>query len=213
MPKARVLPEPVGARPQMSRPSSASVMVAAWMAKGSMMPRASSARVMESGTPSWAKVVDIGSPVPLGGGWIRVRVASTNERRSGFGLEWFTLTGRTSARLRTHRRGTSPEQSQCYRWMPVVLHNVTVGTLPGCQPGRGPPRPVGCWIVSGVGNRTENAEEPAPRGGFFAWAGLGVSVLPRPDRPIQTLRTPRASGPFRPGPTSNSTFWPSSRLR
>ncbi len=40
----------------------------------------------------------------------------------------------------------------------------------------GPPRPVGCWIVSGAGNRTENAEEPAPEGGFFAWAGLGVSV-------------------------------------
>ena len=68
MPKARVLPEPVGARPQMSRPSSASVMVAAWMAKGSVMPQADSARVMDSGTPSWAKVVDIGSPVPRIGG-------------------------------------------------------------------------------------------------------------------------------------------------
>ena len=43
-------------------------MVAAWMAKGSVMPQADSARVMDSGTPSWAKVVDIGSPVPLIGG-------------------------------------------------------------------------------------------------------------------------------------------------
>ena len=39
MPKASVLPEPVGARPQMSRPARASGMVAAWMGKGSVMPR------------------------------------------------------------------------------------------------------------------------------------------------------------------------------
>ena len=37
-PKAMVLPEPVGARPHTSRPSSASGMVAAWMSKGCVIP-------------------------------------------------------------------------------------------------------------------------------------------------------------------------------
>ena len=58
IPKASVLPEPVGARPQTSRPARASVMVAAWMAKGWVMPRASRARQIRSGTPSRAKVLE-----------------------------------------------------------------------------------------------------------------------------------------------------------
>ena len=39
MPKARVLPEPVGARPQTSRPARRSGMVAAWTSNGAVMPR------------------------------------------------------------------------------------------------------------------------------------------------------------------------------
>ncbi len=38
-PKARVLPEPVGARPQTSRPARASGSAAAWMGNGASMPR------------------------------------------------------------------------------------------------------------------------------------------------------------------------------
>ncbi len=36
--KARVLPEPVGARPETSRPASASGSVAAWIGNGVVMP-------------------------------------------------------------------------------------------------------------------------------------------------------------------------------
>ena len=64
MPKARVLPEPVGARPQTSRPARASAMVAAWIANGSVIPWAARERLIGSGTPNWAKVGGIGSPGP-----------------------------------------------------------------------------------------------------------------------------------------------------
>ena len=51
MPKARVLPEPVGARPDTSRPSRTSGRVRAWMGKGSLMPRAAREAAMDAGTP------------------------------------------------------------------------------------------------------------------------------------------------------------------
>ena len=44
MPKASVLPEPVLALPQMSRPARASRMVRAWIANGSTMPAARQGR-------------------------------------------------------------------------------------------------------------------------------------------------------------------------
>ena len=55
MPKARVLPEPVGARPQTSRPARASGSVAAWMGKGSVMPRPARRSTSSAGTPRSAK--------------------------------------------------------------------------------------------------------------------------------------------------------------
>src|SRR5689334_17743950 len=57
-PKAMVLPDPVGARPQMSRPARASGMVAAWIGKGASMPRAARLDAMEVGTPRSANVED-----------------------------------------------------------------------------------------------------------------------------------------------------------
>ena len=44
MPKARVLPEPVGARPQTSRPARPSAMVSSWIGKGASMPRLEGSR-------------------------------------------------------------------------------------------------------------------------------------------------------------------------
>src|SRR5262245_41914252 len=50
-PKAMVLPEPVGARPQRSRPGRASGMVAAWIGKAWSIPRAPRLRTIQGGTP------------------------------------------------------------------------------------------------------------------------------------------------------------------
>ena len=66
MPKARVLPEPVGARPQTSRPARRSGSVAAWMGKGSVAPRRVRTSTTSSGTPSSANEGDMGTP-----GWNR----------------------------------------------------------------------------------------------------------------------------------------------
>src|SRR3954454_23743370 len=66
MPKASVFPEPVGARPQTSRPASASGMVAAWIGNGSTMPSAASAATRSSGTPSEANGTGTGDIDLLG---------------------------------------------------------------------------------------------------------------------------------------------------
>ena len=55
MPKARVLPDPVGAFPHTSRPARASGSVMVWIGNGDVMPLASSADTMSDGTPSTAK--------------------------------------------------------------------------------------------------------------------------------------------------------------
>ena len=52
IPNANVFPDPVGARPQISFPASASVNVAAWISNGSVMPDLARARQINSGTPS-----------------------------------------------------------------------------------------------------------------------------------------------------------------
>src|SRR5436853_5634013 len=56
MPKAIVLPDPVGARPETSRPARASRSVAAWMGKASTIPRDASRLTMSGGAPRDAKV-------------------------------------------------------------------------------------------------------------------------------------------------------------
>ena len=57
MPNAMVLPEPVGARPQRSRPARPSGTVMAWMSNASVRPRAWRVSTSSAGTPSSAKVV------------------------------------------------------------------------------------------------------------------------------------------------------------
>src|SRR5689334_21427561 len=54
--KAMVLPEPVGARPQTSRPASASAIVAAWIGNGSRMPRSVSRVTTSLRTPRSVKL-------------------------------------------------------------------------------------------------------------------------------------------------------------
>src|SRR4051812_50149643 len=56
MPNASVLPDPVGARPDTSRPASAAGIVPDWTGNASVMPRAASEAVIWSGTPSSANV-------------------------------------------------------------------------------------------------------------------------------------------------------------
>ena len=59
-PKARVLPEPVGARPDTSRPVSMSGITAAWMGVGSRIPARRRRATKSSGTPSaWNPETDI----------------------------------------------------------------------------------------------------------------------------------------------------------
>src|ERR1019366_10016651 len=55
MPKASVLPEPVGALPQMSRPASAAGMVAVWIGSGLVMPNFCSRALMSAETPRSVK--------------------------------------------------------------------------------------------------------------------------------------------------------------
>src|SRR5579862_6636642 len=50
-PNASVLPAPVGALPQTSRPASASGNVAAWIGNGEWIPRCASADASAGGTP------------------------------------------------------------------------------------------------------------------------------------------------------------------
>src|SRR5690606_10068172 len=98
-PKARVLPEPVGARPSTSRPASPSAIVAAWMANGVVIPRAASASQMKAGTPSCANeravVEDMCGLFPA-----RVR---RGQHQGVRGSGRFTVTRGTNARLRTQR--------------------------------------------------------------------------------------------------------------
>ena len=81
----------------------ASAMVAAWISKGSVMPWRASALQMRSGTPRWAKVVDMDllARAPASGSVGSRRLGAFDE--VGILWGWFTLTGRTNARLRTHR--------------------------------------------------------------------------------------------------------------
>jgi hypothetical protein len=62
-PKARVLPEPVWALPQTSRPARASGMVRVWIGNGDVMPDAARASARSGATPSAPKdfVVMMGS--------------------------------------------------------------------------------------------------------------------------------------------------------
>ena len=56
MPKARVLPDPVLALPQTSRPARASATVMAWMEKAVVMPWEASALTRAGSTPRESKV-------------------------------------------------------------------------------------------------------------------------------------------------------------
>ena len=67
-PKARVLPDPVLALPQTSRPAMPSGMVRAWTGKGAVMPWEGRTATSSGATPSSSKVVArIGSGVSSSG--------------------------------------------------------------------------------------------------------------------------------------------------
>src|SRR5581483_10313928 len=63
IPKARVLPEPVGARPQMSRPARAAGIVAAWIGNGSVTPWSARREEMSAETPRSVNVAGKKTPV------------------------------------------------------------------------------------------------------------------------------------------------------
>ncbi len=58
-PKASVLPEPVWALPQTSRPARASGMVMVWIGNGDVMPLAARASARSGATPSAAKDLEV----------------------------------------------------------------------------------------------------------------------------------------------------------
>ena len=73
-PNASVLPEPVLALPQMSRPARASAMVIAWMGKGVWMPSSSSVSTISGTRPSsWNEGVSVASATVVStatGAWL-----------------------------------------------------------------------------------------------------------------------------------------------
>ena len=104
IPKASVFPDPVGARPQMSCPAKASARTAAWISKGSVMPPRREGAVYGF----W------NAQLGEGGGTLvllarvmqannRVRLRLRNQEAWRMSRVWFTMTGRTSARLRTRQ--------------------------------------------------------------------------------------------------------------
>src|SRR4030095_926555 len=143
-PKARVLPEPVSARPRPSRPARASGRVRAWMGRGVVMSRAASAATRVGGTPSSAKELPgvVGGGGGGGGGageWDRhsvqggsgapgARQRSDDQRRqTGVGYEqstWLVTTARTDRprsirsgrRKQTSRRARRSLRPGCPRW-------------------------------------------------------------------------------------------------
>ena len=80
IPKAMVLPEPVGARPQRSRPAQPSATVRVWMAKGARIPRAFSVETSSAGTPRSAKVVVMEMQTPVFKGSDRSHEGCTKTR-------------------------------------------------------------------------------------------------------------------------------------
>ncbi len=96
MPKAMVLPDPVGALPHRSLPARASGMVATWMGNGSSIPRSARVRAIASGTPREAKVVDMVAEL-LRATTARISVAGAGPRR------WSRSTA-ISRSCRPHRR-------------------------------------------------------------------------------------------------------------
>src|SRR5579884_3890237 len=82
MPKASVLPEPVGERAITSRPAMASPMTARWIAKGSVIPARTSVPVTARDTPSSANDSED----------MHNSLAAQGPRR--FGRRWLTRTAR-----------------------------------------------------------------------------------------------------------------------
>src|ERR1700733_4839034 len=81
--KPRVLPEPVCARPRMSRPARPSGSVAAWTGNGVAIPWPSRTLTSGAGTPSASKLV--GSVTP-GSGAVELSAGTAVNERSSPGL-------------------------------------------------------------------------------------------------------------------------------
>ena len=111
-PNASVLPEPVGARPQTSRPARTSGMTAAWIGNGSVIPAAAIALQMVGGRPRSANVSSRGRPVGA---------------RAGQGIEdvhggiAFTSYFVFNSAI---RQSTKPESARRTRDRPATLHAI-----------------------------------------------------------------------------------------
>ncbi len=107
MPKASVLPEPVGALPQMSRPANAAGMVAVWMGSGLVMPNFCRRALISAETPRSVKEV-------------MTKLQSSDERptrmkfRTGPAERWFNG-GLHDSRERAPAKG-SPEERVISLW-------------------------------------------------------------------------------------------------
>src|SRR5450755_594889 len=89
-PKARVLPDPVWARPSTSRPASASGSARAWMANGASIPRWASALNRGPGMPSSRKVVSAGAGTLSAAvrAWSRAERTTAGRAAGRLGLPW-----------------------------------------------------------------------------------------------------------------------------
>ena len=106
-PKASVLPDPVRARPQTSRPSMATGMAAVWIMNGWANPIAASPASTRSGTPRAAKPVGVstGGRAAIGrGGW-------WTERRRGGIVAGDGRSGSVGVPARSPAAGGSPPMS------------------------------------------------------------------------------------------------------
>src|SRR5580693_6138898 len=102
--KPRVLPEPVWARPRMSRPASASGSAAAWTGNGSVIPWSSRTSTSGAGTPRSAKVA---SAVRSGAGTAELSAGMAVNGKSSPGLGG-SLTRRLISPLTRGKAATTP---------------------------------------------------------------------------------------------------------
>src|SRR5438477_10138008 len=125
-PNARVLPDPVGARPQTSWPARAGAMAAAWIGNGWVLARWVRHAHRSSATPSSAKVltvVVVGNSVPVGGKWARrarsvdlsahcsFPTAQQNAASRQRGVAGRSVIVRTARRPRSRRHPVEPGRS------------------------------------------------------------------------------------------------------
>ena len=129
-PKARVLPEPVWARPSTSRPARQSASVAAWIGNAVRMSRRSRAVTSSCGRPSLPNEVSVGSGLST--------AARSNQAVSSRSAAWSATRVATLADgLPAGRRRWAPPRSG--RGPPDLGAELRVGR----------PRPEACMVIRG----------------------------------------------------------------